>query len=211
MLAGKQKELPPEARPYIPQAERPAYLEWTLWRAFLAINSLVNKPYEARHFKIDRDFLPVGHAPGGRPDMFFEFTDFVLVVEVTLTASSRQEAAEGEPVRRHVADYVVRHRDSGKDVYGLFVANSIDSNTAATFAIGQWYLRDDTRLDLLIVPLALEQFAELFRAGFAVSALNPEAMKNVLISALARSNSPAPQWKLEIAREVERAVLRYKK
>ena len=209
MLAGKQAELPIEARPYIPKAERPAYLEWVLWRSFLAINSLVNKPYDARHFKIDRDFLPVGHAPGGRPDMFFEFADFVMVVEVTLMSSSRQEAAEGEPVRRHVADYVVRHQDSGKDVYGLFIANSIDSNTAATFAIGQWYLHDDTRLDLSIVPLTLSQFATLFRAGFARSALSPEAVKNVLVNALALSNSPAPQWKLEIEKEVQQAVSQF--
>lgn len=32
----------------VPQSEAPAYFEWVLWRAFLAINSLANKPYEAR-------------------------------------------------------------------------------------------------------------------------------------------------------------------
>ena len=42
----------------VPKSEAPAYFEWTLWRAFLAINSLQNKPYEARRFKIDQDFLP---------------------------------------------------------------------------------------------------------------------------------------------------------
>lgn len=40
----------------IPRDERPAYLEWILWRAFLAIDTLVNKPYEVRSFKIDQDF-----------------------------------------------------------------------------------------------------------------------------------------------------------
>ena len=29
----------------VPQAEAPAYFEWVLWRAFLAINSLVNKMF----------------------------------------------------------------------------------------------------------------------------------------------------------------------
>src|SRR5690606_11851102 len=33
-----------------PKGEAPAYLEWILWRAFLAINSLVNKSWEARRF-----------------------------------------------------------------------------------------------------------------------------------------------------------------
>lgn len=59
----------------VPKAEAPAYFEWVLWRAFLAINSLANKPYEARRFKIDQDFLPVGTAPGGGPDLIFEFVD----------------------------------------------------------------------------------------------------------------------------------------
>ena len=103
----------------IPQAEAPAYFEWVLWRAFLAIDSLANKPYDARRFKIDQDFLPVGTAPGNGPDLIFEFEDFVVVVEVTLTESSRQEAMEGEPVRRHVAALVTKY---DKPVYGLFLA-----------------------------------------------------------------------------------------
>jgi len=84
----------------VPQAEAPAYFEWILWRAFLAINSLTNPPYEARRFKTDQDFLPVGCAPGNGPDLIFEFEDFVIVVEVTLTENSRQEAAEGRRLSR---------------------------------------------------------------------------------------------------------------
>ena len=87
----------------IPKGEGPAYLEWAVWRAFLAIDSLCNPPWQARRFQIDQDFLPVSCAPGGGPDMVFESDDAIIVVEVTLTASSRQEADEGETVRRHVA------------------------------------------------------------------------------------------------------------
>lgn len=43
----------------VPKDETPAYLEWTLWRAALAIDHMVNKPYEVRGFKLDSDFLPV--------------------------------------------------------------------------------------------------------------------------------------------------------
>src|SRR5581483_2655151 len=94
----------------------PAYLEWVLWRAFLAINSLSNKPWDSRRFNVDRDFLPMHTAPGNGPDMIFEFDDFILVVEVTFTASSRQEGAEGEPVRRHVA-MAVERETTGKPVF----------------------------------------------------------------------------------------------
>jgi len=129
----------------VPKAEAPAYLEWSLWRAFLAIDTLANKPYEVRRFNIDQDFMPVSTAPGNGPDLIAEFTDCVVVIEVTLSESSRQEAMEGEPVRRHVADLMLEY---DKPVYGLFIANRIDSNTAETFRIGVWYTRDDERLDL---------------------------------------------------------------
>jgi hypothetical protein len=127
----------------IPQGEAPAYFEWIIWRAFLAINSLINPPNDCRKFKIDQDFLPVGTAPGGGPDLIFEFENFVIVGEVTLTTNSRQEAAEGEPVRRHVANIVDFYADKNKKVYGLFLANRIDSNTAETFRLGTCYRSDD--------------------------------------------------------------------
>lgn len=194
---------PRERGGLIPQGEAPAYFEWILWRAFLAINNLVNRPWEARRFDIDIDFRPRFTAPGGGPDMIFEFEDFVFVVEVTLTASSRQEAAEGEPVRRHVAQYVDLYPD--KEVYGLFIANTIDTNTAETFRIGVWYRSDDSSLALRIVPFTLVQFAEMFGQAFRHQGrLNPNQLTDLLIRCRAESNSAAPEWKRAIERNVER-------
>ncbi len=184
------------------QAEAPAYLEWVLWRAFLAIDRLINKPYQARRFKIDQDFLPVGTAPGNGPDLIFEFEDFVLVVEATLTDNSRQEAAEGEPVRRHVARIVETY--PGKRVFGLFIANRVDTNTAETFRIGFWYRPDDSKMSLQIVPLTLEQFEKLFRAGFSSGRISPKVMQEFLRDCLAVSNHDAPEWKRLIGEEVIR-------
>ena len=42
-------------------------------------------------------------------------------------SSGAQEAAEGKPVRRHMAQYAEQYADSGKDVYGLFIAVTIDT------------------------------------------------------------------------------------
>ena len=98
----------------IPKTEAPAYLEWSLWRAFLAIDTLANKPYEVRRFKSDQDFMPVSTAPGNGPDLVAEFDDYVVVIEVTLSESSRQEAMEGEPVRRHVADLMQQYNQPMK-------------------------------------------------------------------------------------------------
>jgi len=184
----------------VPKAEAPAYFEWVLWRAFLAINSLVNKPYDARRFKIDQDFLPVGTAPGNGPDLIFEFDDFVIVVEVTLTTNSRQEAAEGEPVRRHVADLVTLYQEqSGKSVYGLFIANSIDSNTAETFRIGVWYKKNDEKMLLEIVPVTLEQFKSVFESLFISGRVDIGIVRDLLEqSSRLRLNHESPAWKREI-------------
>lgn len=195
----------------IPKSEFPAYFEWTIWRAFLAINSLVNKPWEARCFKIDQDFLPVGTAPGNGPDMIFEFEDMILVVEVTLTSSSRQEAAEGEPVRRHVAKYAEEYTATGKPVFGLFLAVNIDTNTANTFRLGEWYLRDDRKIDLHIVPMALSDFRDILDATREnVSAVLPK-LKELLRDCRMYSNKDAPEWKqkvTELAQGVAASLIR---
>lgn len=189
----------------VPSGEDPAYLEWSIWRAFLAIDRLVNKPSEARRFQVDQDFLPVRTAPANTPDMVFEFDDFVLIVEVTLSSGSRQEAMEGEPVRRHVARAVEEYERAGKKVYGLFIAVDIDTNTAETFRAGTWYKRDDSRLTLSIVPLRLDQFARIFETGFSRGELSPNEVRRVLDSCLSVREAEAPVWKNLIAGQVERA------
>ena len=191
----------------IPAGEAPAYFEWVLWRAFLAINSLTNKPWEARRFKIDQDFLPIAPAPGRGPDLIFEFEDYVLVVEVTLTSSSRQEAAEGEPVRRHVAEIAEQHENTGKRVYGLFIALNIDSNTAETFKSGNWYKLDDSKLPLQIIPIRLDDFSKLFEAGFKAEELTPNKIRELITECRALSNYDAPEWKQQISNEIKRLTV----
>lgn len=182
--------------------DEPAYLEWAVWRAFLAINQLVNKPHEARRFKVDQDFFPLGCAPGGGPDMIFEFEDYVLVVEVTLTTSSRQEAAEGEPVRRHVAKEKAKvAAATGKPVYGLFMARSIDNNTAETFRVGVWYTGDEPDF-INIVPITLKQFI-LMMEKYVNNRYDNKEFRRVLETCLIPRNAHAPAWKREIQKVVD--------
>lgn len=187
----------------IPRDERPAYLEWILWRAFLAIDTLVNKPYEVRSFKIDQDFLPVGTAPGNSPDLIAEFRNFVIVIEVTLSESSRQEAMEGEPVRRHVADAVEKYSKQGKPVFGLFIAKNIDSNTAETFRIGVWYNKEDKKLELNIIPFTIAQFKNIFEYLFRSGTASPDQMLRIMTICQKDRTLDAPLWKNSINSRVE--------
>lgn len=203
---GREKVMAEDYSIKVPTSEASAYLEWILWRAFLAIDNLTNKPYEARRFKIDQDFLPVGTATGNGPDMIFEFQEFVFVVEVTLSTNSRQEAMEGEPVRRHVADIVTQY-DGKKPVFGIFVANRVDSNTAETFRIGKWYTQNDRVMKLNIIPFTLKQFAEFFKAIFENNAADPNLFITLMNKcAESREIYEAPEWKLQIEENVNYAV-----
>lgn len=190
-----------EEQLFIPKEERPAYFEWLLWRVLLALDHLVVPPNKVRRFNIDQDFLPVSTASGGGADVIGEYADSVLVVEVTLTENSRQEAAEGEPVRRHVADVLEQFEPLGKVVYGLFIARRIDTNTAETFRIGVWYKRNDERVNLDVVPLTLGQLREILHVGVRNEKLEPALLIDVIVEAsLARlETNGAPEWKARIA------------
>lgn len=180
----------------VPKDETPVYLEWTLWRAVLAIDHMLNKPYEVRGFKLDSDFMPVSTAGGGRGDLYCEFNDFTILTEVTMSTSSRQEAMEGEPVRRHVSDAVLKYN---KPVYGMFIAIKIDTNTAETFRHGIWYAKGDVKQRLDIVPLTLEQFRSYFVAMFEKQQAKPEHLRDLILECeTKRDVLDAPNWKQHI-------------
>jgi len=182
----------------IPSGERPAYFEWVLWRAFLALNHLVIEPQQCRRFKVDQDFKPIHHAPGGGADVIFEYEDFKILGEVTLTSNSRQEAAEGEPVRRHIALETVN--TPHKQVYGLFLAINIDTNTAETFRHGTWYHQEEL-MDVKILPLTLQSFKTYLETLLAKNQVEKGifALKEKMDESLSLRNSlTAPQWKTEI-------------
>lgn len=177
----------------VPKDETPAYLEWTLWRAALAIDHMVNKPYEVRGFKLDSDFMPVSAAGGGKGDLYCEFEEFTILTEVTMSTSSRQEAMEGEPVRRHVSDAVLKY---DKPVYGMFIAVRIDTNTAETFRHGIWYAKGDVKQRLNILPLTLAQFKDYFVAMFKADKASPEKLRDLILQCESRRDLlDAPAWK----------------
>ena len=164
-----------------------------MWRAALAIDHLVNKPYEVRGFRLDSDFMPVSAAGGGKGDLYCEFKDFTILTEVTMSTSSRQEAMEGEPVRRHVSDAVLSY---DKPVYGMFIAVRIDTNTAETFRHGVWYARGDEQQRLNIVPFTLAQFQKYFETMFITKQASPEKLVELIDHcAKKRDYMEAPAWK----------------
>lgn len=199
---GGKKEYDDDYVIEVPKDETPAYLEWTLWRAALAINHLVNMPYEVRGFRLDSDFLPVTAAGGGKGDLYCEYDKYMILTEVTMSTSSRQEAMEGEPVRRHVSDAVLKY---DKPVYGMFIAVKIDTNTAETFRHGVWYAKGDVQQRLIILPISLEQFQIFFENLFKTNQAKPEKLVELIKSCVdKRDEMEAPAWKSYIEGTVRR-------
>ena len=160
----------------VPKEECAVYLEWTLWRAALAINHLTNAPYKVRGFRLDSDFMPVSAAGGGRGDLYCDDKDFTMLTEVTMSTSSRQEAMEGEPVRRHVSDAVEQYE---KPVLCLFIAVRVDNNTVETFRHGVWYA-GTKKQRLTILPLTLEQYQDFFVKMFRVRKAEPDRVADLI-------------------------------
>jgi hypothetical protein len=110
-----------------------------------------------------------------------------------MSTSSRQEAMEGEPVRRHVSDAVLKY---DKPVYGMFIAVKIDTNTAETFRHGIWYAKGDVKQKLDIVPLTLAQFQRYFVAMFEAEKAEPERLESLILKCEScRDIMDAPLWK----------------
>lgn len=176
----------------VPRDETPAYLEWVMWRALLAIDHLNNSPSDVRGFKLDADFLPINAAGGGKGDLYCVFDNYVILTEVTMSTSSRQEAMEGEPVRRHVSDAVINY---DKPIYCMFIANKVNMNTAETFRHGVWYTNSIDKQRLNIVPLTLKQFKNFFDYLFISNQAEPDRIIELLDTCICeRDSMEAPIW-----------------
>jgi hypothetical protein len=181
----------------VERSECAEMLEWVIWRSLLAIDSLSNEPSQVRSFRIDQDFFPVNTAPGNMPDLLAEYPAYVVVGEVTMSSNSRQEAMEGEPVRRHVV--AVQEKYVPKETYGLFIAVKVDINTIETFRHGIWYMPDETATKVHIIPLSLLQYRTLFTYMFQKGHTSPDFLIDVLKQCwLTADSSTAPDWRHHI-------------
>jgi len=111
-------------------------------------------------------------------------------------------------VRRHVADLVAHYAEkSGKPVYGLFIANRIDSNTAETFRICVWFTRTDEKMRLDIIPVTLTQFKAVFEALFMTGRVEVDLIREILDQCGdLRATHEAPDWKREIEQLINRQI-----
>lgn len=131
--------------------DAPLALEWNVWRAMTMMDG--GRIYA--NFAFDDAGNPLSTAPGNNADIVCDYGDFTVIVEVTLTAGSRQYDAEGEPVARHLGAV---KESVGKPAYCLFVAPTINPSVVSHFyGLHRISIRHYGGKSV-IIPLTLDRF-----------------------------------------------------
>lgn len=183
----------------------PEHLEWIVWRAFLAINSFNNEIKYTRGFSIDENFLPTNHAAGGKEDLFFEFDEYCLLVEVTFKTGGSQFKDEVEPVFRHTANKMNKYKK--KPVYCLFLAPKISINLSNSFK-GNYFFAEDKEISGNIIPMSIQQFTKLFSELFhKKKLLTPLILKDIFDNILKnKENQKTNEWLMLINNTIDYKV-----
>lgn len=183
----------------------PEHLEWIVWRAFLAINSFNNEIKNTRGFSIDENFLPTHHAAGGKEDLFFEFDEYCLLVEVTFKIGGSQFKDEVEPVFRHTANKMNKYKK--KPVYCLFLAPKISINLSNSFK-GNYFFAEDKEISGNIIPMSIQQFTKLFSELFhKKKLLTPLILKDIFDNILKnKENQKTNEWLMLINNTIDYKV-----
>lgn len=104
----------------------PLMLEWNTWRAMTMLDGGTVKA----NLKFDDTGMPMSTAQGNMADIFCDYEEYGLTVEVTTARGQKQYEMESEPVSRHLAKY---KKDTGKEAYCLFIAPKINEACIAYF------------------------------------------------------------------------------
>lgn len=150
------------------------FLEWNIWRALVMVN------YAKRvqgNFVLDLDGMPLNTAPGKKPDIEIDYTDFSLIVEVTLSSGERQYDMEGEPVARHFGR---AKEEINENLFCLFIAPKISGGTLSHYfnlnKMNTRYYGGKTK----IIPLTIDSFIAFITVAKDKNFNDPEKLKTWL-------------------------------
>lgn len=157
-----------------------AYLEWNTWRSFL----LLDQAEEIRpNFPVDEDLQPLGNAPGNKSDIEGYFGEFVILVEVTLSAGARQYDTEIEPVTRHIGRFQFQESAKARPrkVYGWFIAPEINPATSNYFFVHLKLMSvPEFGGYITTIPMRLRQFIDILKFSVQMGGLSRSEVRDLL-------------------------------
>lgn len=149
----------------------PLMLEWNTWRAMTMLDGGTIKA----NLKFDDNGVPMSTAQGNMADIFCDYEEYGLTVEVTTAGGQKQYEMESEPVSRHLAKY---KKETGKDAYCLFIAPKINEACIAHF-----FMLHKTNIAFyggksVIVPVDIDTFRKMLTDSYKADYQpNPKQVK----------------------------------
>lgn len=171
----------------------PLMLEWNTWRAMTMLDGGTIKA----NLKFDDNGLPMSTAQGNMADIFCDYEDYSLTVEVTTAGGQKQYEMESEPVSRHLAKY---KKETGKEAYCLFIAPKINEACIAHFFMLHKMNIAFYGGKSVIVPIDITTFRKMLTDSYKADYQpNPKQVKSLF------------DYSLEIAQKVDNEVDWYSK
>jgi len=136
------------------------------------------------NYPVGDDNEPTSTAPGGMSDIECFYDNFNMICEVTMLNGRDQWFNEGQPVMRHLRDF----ENSHKNVYCIFIAPTIHTDSAETFHIANTVGYKGSKQK--IAPLTIKQFIELLKTLKQMREANKKFTHNslkILINDIAES------------------------
>lgn len=171
----------------------PLVLEWNTWRAMTMLDGGTIKA----NLKFDDNGLPMSTAQGNMADIFCDYDEYGLTVEVTTARGQKQYEMESEPVSRHLAKY---KKETGKDAYCLFIAPKINEACIAHFFMLHKMNIAFYGGKSIIVPVDITTFRKMLTDSYKADYQpNPRQVKSLF------------EYSLEVAEKANNEVEWYEK
>lgn len=171
----------------------PLMLEWNTWRAMTMLDGGTIKA----NLKFDDNGLPMSTAQGNMADIFCEYDEYGLTVEVTTARGQKQYEMESEPVSRHLAKY---KKETGKDAYCLFIAPKINEACIVHFFMLHKMNIAFYGGKSIIVPVDITTFRKMLTDSYKADYQpNPRQVKSLF------------EYSLEVAEKANNEVEWYEK
>lgn len=168
-------------------------LEWNTWRAM----TMLDGGFVKANLKFDDNGVPMSTAQGNMADIFCDYEEYGLTVEVTTASGQKQYEMESEPVSRHLAKY---KKETGKDAYCLFIAPKINEACIAHFFMLHKMNIAFYGGKSVIVPIDINTFRKMLTDSYKVDYQpNPKQVKSLF------------EYSLEIAEKSDNEVEWYTK
>ena len=186
-------------------AEIPTIFEYIIGIIWYKISNRQGDILEYMNLSLEADLLPKTHASGGEADIVYyypktkDYPEHYLLLEATLSESSKQRRMEMEPVSRHLGEYILKTRNETS--YCVFITTNLHRNVISDFRHRknyEYYSIDYTECvkGLKIIPLQTSTLKEVIK----LEKKYPEIYN--ILEKIYESKEPIPTWYSKLERKL---------